>query len=112
MRLFTTGDEGTVAKYNRLKDLNVQRFVEELSFGPTCSLVVTRTLLEDVGGFDARLRSSGDVEFGNRVAASGRELRYTPDIVVYHPTRTTLGALLRKSRRVGRGKTQLRRDYP
>ncbi|TKX54900.1 glycosyltransferase [Halorubrum sp. SP3] len=112
VRLFTTGDEGTVAKYNRLKDLNVQRFVEELSFGPTCSLVVTRTLLEDVGGFDARLRSSGDVEFGNRVAASGRELRYTPDIVVYHPTRTTLGALLRKSRRVGRGKTQLRRYYP
>ena len=112
VRLFTTGEEGTVAKYNRLKDLNVERFIEELSFGPTCSLVVTRALLEDVGGFDARLRSSGDVEFGNRVAASGRDLRYESDVVVYHPTRTTLGALLRKSRRVGRGKTQLRRYYP
>ncbi|ELZ46334.1 glycosyltransferase AglI [Halorubrum coriense DSM 10284] len=112
VQLFTTGEEGTVAKYNRLKDLNVERLVEELSFGPTCSLVVTRALLEDVGGFDARIQSSGDLEFGNRVAASGRELRYTTDVVAYHPTRTTLGALLRKSRRLGRGKTQLRRYHP
>ncbi|GAA0534803.1 glycosyltransferase [Halorubrum ejinorense] len=112
VRLFTTGDEGTVAEYNRLNDLHVERFIEELSFAPTCCLVVTRALIEGVGGFDARLQSSGDLEFGNRVAASGRDLRYAPDVVMYHPTRTTLGALLRKSRRVGRGKTQLRRYYP
>ncbi|MUW14920.1 glycosyltransferase [Halorubrum sp. CBA1125] len=112
VRLFTAGDEGTVAKYNRLNDLHVERFIEELSFAPTCCLVVRRTLLEDLGGFDPRLRSGGDFEFGNRVAASGRRLRYAPDIVMYHPTRTTLGALLRKARRVGRGKTQLRRYYP
>jgi len=31
---------------------------------------------------------------------------------MFHPTRTSLGALLRKARRVGRGKTQLRRCYP
>lgn len=112
VRLFTEGEEGTVAKYNRLNDLHVERFIEELSFAPTCCLVVRRELLDDLGGFDARLQSSGDLEFGNRVAASGRDLRYASDIVIYHPTRTTLGALLRKSRRVGRGKTQLRRYYP
>jgi len=112
VRLFTTGEEGTVAEYNRLNDLHVERFIEELSFAPTCCLVVRRTLLADLGGFDSRLRSGGDMEFGNRVAASGRPLEYVSDIVMYHPTRTTLGALLRKSRRVGRGKTQLRRYYP
>jgi glycosyltransferase involved in cell wall biosynthesis len=112
VRLFTAGDEGVVAEYNRRSDLHVARFVEELSFAPTCCLVVRRSLLADVGGFDPRLRSGGDLEFGNRVAASGREIDYAPEIVMYHPTRTTLGALLRKSRRVGRGKTQLRRYYP
>ena len=112
VRLFTPGDEGAVAEYNRRSDLHVARFVEELSFAPTCCLVVTRSLLADVGGFDPRLRSGGDQEFGNRVAASGREIEYAPEIVMYHPTRTTLGAVLRKSRRVGRGKTQLRRYYP
>ena len=112
VRLFTTGDEGTVAKYNRLNDLHVERFIEELSFAPTCCLVVSRALIDAVGEFDARLQSGGDFEFGNRVAASGRELRYASDVVMYHPTRTTLGALLRKARRVGRGKTQLRRYYP
>lgn len=112
VRLFTACEEGAVAKYNRLNDLHVERFIEDLSFAPTCCLVVRRTLLEDVGRFDPRLRSGGDLEFGNRVAASGRRLRYAPDLVMYHPTRTTLGALLRKARRVGRGKTQLRRYYP
>lgn len=112
VRLFTAGDEGVAAEYNRRSDLHVERFVEELSFAPTCCLVVRRSLLADVGGFDPRLQSGGDLEFGNRVAASGREIDYAPDIAMYHPTRTTLGALLRKSRRVGRGKTQLRRYYP
>lgn len=110
--LFTAGDEGVAAKYNRLNDLHVERFVEELAFAPTCSLVVRRSLLEELGGFDPRIRSGGDMEFGNRVAAAGRRLRYAPDLTVYHPTRTTLVALLGKARRVGRGKTQLRRHYP
>lgn len=112
VQLFTAGGEGLAAEYNRRNDLHVERFVEELSFAPTCSLVVRRSLLAEVGGFDPRLRSGGDMEFGNRVAASGRSLEYAADVVMYHPTRTTLGALLRKSKRVGRGKTQLRRYYP
>ncbi|WP_246066450.1 glycosyltransferase [Halorubrum cibi] len=112
VRLFTPGDEGAVARYNRLNDLHVERFLDELSFAPTCCLVVRRTLLEELGAFDSRLRSGGDLEFGNRVAASGRRLLYAPDVVMYHPTRTEIGALLRKARRVGRGKTQLRRYYP
>lgn len=111
VRLFTAEDEGVVAKYNRLNDLHVQRFVEELSFAPTCCLVVRRRLLEELGGFDPRLQSGGDFEFGNRVATDGRRLHYCPELVMYHPTRTTLGALLRKARRVGRGKTQLRRRH-
>lgn len=112
VRLFTPEEEGLVAKYNRLNDLHVERFVEELSFAPTCCLVVRRALLEELDGFDPRLQSGGDFEFGNRVATAGRRLHYCPELVMYHPTRTSLGALLRKARRVGRGKTQLRRRYP
>jgi hypothetical protein len=74
--------------------------------------VVRRPVFAHLGGFDARLQSGGDFEFGNRVAADGRSLEYCPDLVMYHPTRSTLGALLRKANRVGRGKTQMRRCYP
>ena len=110
--LFTDAEEGVVAEYNRHNDLHVERFIEELSFAPTCCLVARRELFEELGRFDSRIHSGGDVEFGNRVAAAGHRLRYCPDIEMYHPTRTTLGALLRKARRVGRGKTQLRRNHP
>lgn len=112
VELFTAGEEGLVGKYNRLNDLHVERFVEEQRFAPTCCLVARRDVFDELGPFDDRLVSGGDFEFGNRVFDDDRRLRYASDITMYHPTRTTLGALLRKAKRVGRGKTQLRRYYP
>jgi glycosyltransferase involved in cell wall biosynthesis len=112
VELFTPEEEGLVAKYNRLTDLHVERFIEEQSFAPTCCLVVRRSLFEDLGRFDPRVRSGGDFEFGNRVHADGRRIEYRPELMMYHPTRTSLGGVLRKAARVGRGKTQLRRYYP
>lgn len=113
VQLYPPGDEETLAgMYNRLTDLRVGHFLREMRFAPTCSLVVRRSLLEDVGGFDPRFRSSGDFEFGNRVHDAGRMLHYDPDVTMYHPERTTVTALLRKSYRIGRGKVELHRYYP
>lgn len=113
VRIYQPGrDEGLVGKYNRRTDLQVGRFVRRMRFAPTCSLFVRRSLLDDVGHFDPRFRSSGDLEFGHRVDAAGRTLYYAPEIVMYHPARTTLRALLRKSFRIGRGKVELHRFYP
>jgi glycosyltransferase involved in cell wall biosynthesis len=113
VHLFAPGDEESLAgKYNRLTDLRVGRFVRERQFAPTCSLLVSRALLDEVGGFDPRFRSSGDLEFGNRVDDTGRQLHYAPQVPMYHPARTTMRSLLRKSFRIGRGKVELHRYYP
>lgn len=106
-----TGEETLAGKYNRLTDLRVERLIDRLEFAPTCSLLVDRDLIDEVGRFDDRVRSSGDLEFGNRVAATGRTLHYEPGVTAYHPARTTLRSLLRKSYRIGRGKVELHRYH-
>lgn len=107
-----TETESLVGKYNRLTDLDVGGLLTRLHFAPTCSLIVRRDLIDDLGGFDPRFRSSGDLEFGNRVFESGRTLHYAPDLQLYHPERTSLRSVLQKSYRIGRGKVELHRYYP
>lgn len=98
--------------YNELTGFPVQRYIEENAFAPTCALFVAREVFDEVGAFDANLVSGGDTEFGQRVAASGRDLHYAPDARVTHPARTSLRSLLEKYVRVGRGMEQRRRKYP
>ena len=99
-------------RYNLQTGFPIDHFVENLGFAPTCCLLVHRSVIDDVGPFDSRLLSGGDREFGHRVRDSGRELQFAPDATIYHPTRSTADAILRKSRRVGRGVYQLRAFHP
>ncbi|WP_440769559.1 glycosyltransferase [Natronorubrum sp. DTA28] len=99
-------------RYNLRTGFPIDHFVENLGFAPTCCLLVHRSVIDDVGSFDSRLISGGDREFGHRVRDSGRELQFAPDATIYHPTRSTADAILRKSRRVGRGVYQLRAFHP
>lgn len=111
-RVEVTRNEGTlVGKYDSLTGFPVEQYVEECRFAPTCGLFVAREVFDDVGTFDERLVSGGDAVFGNQVAESGRELHYADDVTVYHPARSTLGSLLRKHVRVGRGLAQRKRWY-
>lgn len=66
-----------------------------------------RELFEDVGLFEERLFSSGDYEFGRRATGRGRSLVYCRDAKVWHRARSSLGALLKKSRQLGYGRAQL-----
>lgn len=106
-------DEGTpTTRFDAATGFPVRKYVEDLRFAPTCCLVVDRCLFEAVGDFDSRVVSGGDVEFGHRVANAGYELAFEPDIVLYHPARSTTRAHVSKWFRVGRGDEQLRRRYP
>ncbi|WP_114576297.1 glycosyltransferase family 2 protein [Saliphagus sp. LR7] len=104
--------EGLVARYDRLTGFPVARYVREEGYAPTNCLLVTRETLADVGGFDQRLVSGGDLEFGRRVRRSGRDLHYAPDPVVTHPPRSSLRSMLGKYVRIGRGIEQNRRLHP
>lgn len=111
VEIYSPGSETFAGKYNRLTDLRVDYFVSRLDFAPTCCLVVRASLMDELGVFDDRLTSSGDLEFGNRVVAAGYPLTYASDIVARHPARTSVRSLVKKAIRIGRGKTQLRTLY-
>lgn len=73
------------------------------------ALLVRRSLLERVGGFDERFFAYGeDAEFGLRALRAGASVRYAPDAVVYHRGGGTWGpSSLRKVFLVERNRGRL-----
>lgn len=109
----TLPDEPSLAaRYDYHTGFPVQQYLDRQRFVPTCCLFVRREVFEDVGLFDSRLVSGGDKEFGNRVHDAGHTLHYAGGVIMYHPTRDTVNAHIRKNIRVGRGLCQLQRLYP
>lgn len=63
---------------------------------PSTALVVRRSALVEVGGFDPGLRYGEDVDLVWRLVSAGRVVRYEPATTVSHGVRRDLGALLRQ----------------
>jgi cellulose synthase/poly-beta-1,6-N-acetylglucosamine synthase-like glycosyltransferase len=108
----TVNKKTVVALYNQMNGFPVEYYVKDTGFAPTCCLAVRRDLFRKVGLFNPRLVSSGDLEFGNRVKQAGFSLWYEPNIIMYHPARTTIRSFIKKSLRIGRGIYQLSTLYP
>jgi glycosyltransferase involved in cell wall biosynthesis len=106
------GEDTWVARYNEHTSFPIEEYAENRDFGGGGCIAVRREVFKNVGRFDHRLISGGDAEFGHRVAASGREIRFTPETHVHHPARTSLRSQIKKEIRVGRGFCQLQRHYP
>jgi hypothetical protein len=90
----------------------IKKYFETSKFFPTCCLSVKKRVFDLVGKFDARLESSGDLEFGQRVYQSGLRQGYADSIVLSHPPRETYWALCKKSMRIARGIAQCCFYYP
>lgn len=65
-----------------------------LTYLPTASFLVRRSLWQQLGGF-AAISLGEDVDFCRRLLNSGAGILYLPQGVVYHDYRTTLRAFLR-----------------
>lgn len=65
----------------------------------TANWLISRKIFNELGGFNASLRSGADVDLSRRIKASDHHLIYAPHAAVRHPTRATLEELLRKHRR-------------
>jgi glycosyltransferase involved in cell wall biosynthesis len=91
-----------VELYDGLTAFPQRRLVEVSRFGATANVFTFRQVVERVGGFDDRVKSGGDLEWGQRVAAAGYQLVYAEEVRVAHPARRSFGQLYRKvARRVG-----------
>lgn len=63
---------------------------------PTAALVVRRSALEGLGGFDQHMLHGEDVDLVWRLVGAGGTVRYVPEAVAGHPVRGTLAAWLRQ----------------
>ncbi len=81
-------------------------------FFVTANLFVKRKIFWNLGGFDERLRSGGDNEFGRRVAEVHEyRQRFEEGLAVLHPPRGYRG-LVSKAVRVAQGKEMLNQLHP
>lgn len=94
---------GLVERYDARTAFPQEAFVRRWGFGVTANLVVRREVLQQVGGFEARLVSGGDAEWGQRATAAGVVTVFAPEVVVAHPARRTLHQLGAKALRLERG---------
>jgi GT2 family glycosyltransferase len=106
-------DQPTIpARYNYALGFPVESYLRNRHFVPTCCLSITRDVIDQIGLFDDELKSGGDCEFGLRAHEAGIEQFYDNSIVVYHPVRASLQALVKKKVRTTRGHEDLVRKYP
>jgi GT2 family glycosyltransferase len=89
--------------------LRQDELIREERFAATANLFVRRTVIDDVGAFDASLRSGGDYEFGRRATGAGYRLVYAPEACVVHRPRASLWDTWRLHRRLGAGWAALAR---
>jgi glycosyltransferase involved in cell wall biosynthesis len=89
--------------HDLFRHLRQRHYLEQRRFGVTANILTRRDVLEDVGRFDDRFRSAGDLEWCRRVHAEGYELVYADDVRVAHGARRTVREFVRSRRRVTGG---------
>jgi mycofactocin system glycosyltransferase len=67
-----------------------------VGYVPTTALVVRRSLVAELGGFDEALPMGEDVDFVWRAVEAGHTVRYEPRAVARHPARADLRSWLRQ----------------
>lgn len=102
----TNNINNVVYSYEQICEFPVKYFLESLHFVPTTNLFVRRKIIEKYGGFDSRLFSSGDLEFGDRIYNSSVSQVYIENLRVTHPARTYI-ELCAKHARLIKGSVQL-----
>lgn len=89
----------TVELYESLMALPQQEFLEKHRYGATANVFTWRKVIKDVGAFDETLKSSGDVEWGERVYSYGYQQVYAEDTCVAHPARYSFKELYKRTLR-------------
>jgi hypothetical protein len=110
------GDGATAAeRYAWLKSSMSQEITlahGEWAFAQTANAAVRRAAFDQVGGFDARVRSGGDADLCFRARAAGWTLERREQAAVVHRNRATVPRMLAQRARHGAGAGWLSRRWP
>lgn len=82
------------------------------SFAQTANAAVRRQAFEQVGGFEARIRSGGDADLCFRIRAAGWVLERRAAAAVVHVNRQTIPRMLAQRARHGAGASWLAQRWP
>lgn len=75
-----------------------QLYMSRDGYSGTGNLGLLRKVYDKVGPFGG-IHIAEDIDWGQRARAAGFPARYVPDMIVYHPARTSMDELQRKWRR-------------
>lgn len=75
-----------------------QLYAERDGYSGTGNMAVWRDAFAKIGGFGG-IGIAEDMDWGQRAAGAGHPVRYAPDMIVYHPARTSIAELEAKWRR-------------
>jgi glycosyltransferase involved in cell wall biosynthesis len=89
--------------FERITAFPQERYLAEYHYAVTANMFTYRRVMDRVGTFDDRLKSSGDNEWGNRVYRAGLKQVYSANAKVMHPARRTFGEIRRKMVRLVHG---------
>ncbi len=90
----------TVEVYEKINAFPQKTRIERYDFGVTANLFTFKTVIENIGLFNQKLKSGGDVEWGRRVKSAGYTQIYSEDTCVLHPARNSFKQIFRKTKRV------------
>lgn len=96
-----------VEVFERLTAFPQKELLDKRRFGATANVFTTREVIKRVGCFDSRLKSHGDLEWGQRVYASGYQQIYADDVLVSHPARYSIAQLYHRTVRLVGGEYTL-----
>jgi cellulose synthase/poly-beta-1,6-N-acetylglucosamine synthase-like glycosyltransferase len=86
-------------RYSRLKK-SVVRIA-------TMNLLMKKSVIEEVGGFDEQLPSQYDTDLGFRITRKGYKLLFEPDAKCYHFNRSTVKAFFKQQLQYGKNTVKL-----
>ena len=76
---------------------------------PGCNMAYWRTVLSEIGGFDAEFRTAGDdVDVCWRLLQAGHRIGFSPSALVWHHRRFTMQAYIRQQKGYGEAEAMLR----
>jgi GT2 family glycosyltransferase len=90
-----SGTLDAIAAYESVFAYRFKLYIEQQGYSGTGNLAMIRRDFEAIGPF-AGIDVAEDMEWGQRARAAGFRFRYAPDMIVFHPPRSSLKELYTK----------------
>lgn len=101
----------SVELFEKVTAFAQKQYIQEHRYGATANLFTLKRIVDRVGMFNPNLKSSGDKEWGQRVAASNYRQVYAADACVLHPARYSFKQLYSRTLRIIGGYYDLNRKH-